>query len=102
VRQDFQNGVQTLTAEQRRVWAQIVSRYATKWSLTLPSVEPAAATVRNLAKAVDDTTLENVAIDPSLRAALEEAAPIYRAAWWPGHRDRNRAWRSQIEPLVAQ
>ena len=102
VRQDFQNGAQKLTTEQRQAWAQIVSRYATKWSLTLPSVEPAAATVRNLARAVDDTTLENVAIDPSLRAALEGAAPIYRAAWWPGHRDRNRAWRTQIEPLVAQ
>src|SRR6185436_11515394 len=52
---------------------------------------------------VDETsTLAAIKIDPELRSALEQAAPIYKVAWWPAHRDRNRAWRAQIEPLLAR
>ena len=41
---------------------------------------------------------------PGLRAdlvaALQEAAPIYRAHWWPQQDRENRAWMAAVTPLV--
>jgi hypothetical protein len=99
---DMQRGLARLDAEQRRQWTEIVSKYAEQWSRTNPQTEPAANIVRALA-AVDETpTLAAVKIEPALRSVLEQAAPIYRAGWWATHRDGNRAWRSQMEPLLAR
>ncbi len=36
------------------------------------------------------------------RRFFERAAPIYRKAWWPKHRDDNRTWQKSIESLVEQ
>jgi hypothetical protein len=33
-------------------------------------------------------------------AALESAAPVYRARWWAGHDRLNRAWIAAVTPLV--
>jgi hypothetical protein len=39
---------------------------------------------------------------PDLVAALERAAPVYRAHWWP-HQDRaNREWVAQVTPMIEQ
>ena len=35
-----------------------------------------------------------------LVAALEEAAPVYRAHWWPQQDRENRAWTAAVSPLV--
>ncbi|HEV2387157.1 MAG TPA: hypothetical protein VGS20_07865 [Candidatus Acidoferrales bacterium] len=37
---------------------------------------------------------------PDLTAVLEEAAPVYRAHWWPAHDRSNQAWIAQAQPLV--
>ena len=41
---------------------------------------------------------------PGLRAdlvaALAEAAPVYRAHWWPQQDSENRAWMAAVTPLV--
>ena len=37
---------------------------------------------------------------PELVAALDAAAPIYRARWWPEHDRQNRAWIAHVDPLV--
>lgn len=77
--------------------------YAAGWSLESPTFdESAAGIVRALANAGSEPTLAAAAIDPRSRDALERAAPLYRRVWWPAHRDANRAWRSQIEPLLAR
>jgi hypothetical protein len=39
---------------------------------------------------------------PGLMAALEEAAPIYRAHWWPAQDRANRAWIAAVGQLVQQ
>jgi hypothetical protein len=39
---------------------------------------------------------------PELIAALERAAPVYRARWWPQHDRTNRAWIASVAPLVRQ
>jgi len=69
----------------------------------MPNAEPAANIVRALAAAGDAPELPAANdLDPALRAALDRAAPIYRATWWATHRDGNRAWQSRIEPLLAR
>ncbi len=39
---------------------------------------------------------------PELIAALERAAPVYRARWWNEHDRTNRAWIAATEPLVRE
>ena len=41
-------------------------------------------------------------LQPELIAALERAAPVYRAQWWNEHDRINRAWISATEPLVRE
>jgi len=40
--------------------------------------------------------------EPELVAALESAAPGYRAHWWRDHDRANRAWIGNVAPLVRQ
>jgi len=37
---------------------------------------------------------------PELVRALERAAPVYRAKWWPQHDRANRAWVAAAAPLI--
>ncbi len=37
-----------------------------------------------------------------LIAALEGAAPVYRARWWPEHDRSNRSWITSVGPMVRQ
>lgn len=39
---------------------------------------------------------------PDLTAVLEEAAPVYRAHWWPEQNLANQAWIAQTQALVRQ
>lgn len=41
-------------------------------------------------------------INPSLAAVLEEAAPVYRAHWWPEQNRANEAWISHTRDLLRQ
>ncbi len=41
-------------------------------------------------------------LQPELIAALERAAPAYRARWWDEHDRINRAWIAATEPLVRE
>ncbi len=46
------------------------------------------------------TSVCNPGLDPALTAALEQAAPIYRAHWWPEQQRANQAWIDQASELV--
>ena len=41
-------------------------------------------------------------LDPGLANALEQAAPIYRAHWWPEQQSANRAWIEQASRMVRE
>ena len=41
-------------------------------------------------------------LQPGLVDALDRAAPVYRAHWWPQHDRANRAWIAEIAPMVRQ
>src|SRR5262249_9515602 len=44
--------------------------------------------------------LKDSGLKPDLIAALERAAPVYRAYWWPDHDRANRAWIEELKPLL--
>ncbi len=41
-------------------------------------------------------------LQPEMIAALEAAAPVYRARWWAEHDRANRAWINAVGPLVRE
>jgi hypothetical protein len=100
---EAERGLKTLTADERSVWTNAVTTYASGISLRdAVREEPTVTVTARLADVDDAPTLSGAAIDPVAKEALERAAPIYRKAWWPQHRDANRAWRASMEALVAK
>jgi hypothetical protein len=59
------------------------------------------ATLENCSELQGKTTqLCTSGLRQDLVQALESAAPVYRAHWWPQQNDANREWISQIAPIV--
>jgi hypothetical protein len=60
-----------------------------------------AARINNRLSGLEDAApAANSGLSPDLIAALDAAAPIYRAQWWPDHDRANRAWIAAAEPLI--
>ena len=98
---DAERGMSLLTDSERKTWTDAVTAYARGASRVDPLFDRAAAALESgLAAAGDAPNLERAAVDPSVRGALERAAPLYRRAWWPAHRAANRAWVAATEKLV--
>ena len=55
-----------------------------------------------LAELEAEPDLAKSGLRPELVAALEQAAPVYRAHWWPAHDQQNREWIAAVAPLVRQ
>jgi len=55
---------------------------------------------RTLAAAADDSDVSGLPLDPALVTALRQAAPVYRAVWWPRHARADAARRADLEKLV--
>jgi len=100
---DQDQGFAKLSANEQSTWREIVSSYANGFSKKdLIFDESAASITSALAGAGDSKSLQAVTVDPALAALLERAAPIYRKAWWTDQRKSNLAWKTMIEPLLAQ
>jgi hypothetical protein len=100
--------VNGLTADQQKAWSAAVNAYAKDWS-SRDLLRNSEMTIINNRLA----ELENCAdlsgkpgtacaagLKPDLVAALDEAAPVYRAHWWPQQDIENRAWIEGVAPLV--
>jgi hypothetical protein len=99
---DEAEGLKLLTDAERQAWRASVSAYANGLSkLDMVFSRPLYDTTNILRRAASDSALAPAStIDPGVLAALERAAPIYRKAWWPRHRESNRTWlRSKQDPL---
>ena len=55
-----------------------------------------------LAELEADPDLSKSGLQPALVSALELAAPVYRAHWWPAHDKQNREWIADVAPLIRQ
>src|SRR2546430_9505951 len=76
-RVDMEQGLPRVGEDQRRVWSEIIRRYSSEWSRSLPNAGPGEAIVRALARVGDAPTLARGQLDPSVGAALQRAAPLY-------------------------
>jgi hypothetical protein len=97
---DESAGVRSLTTSERAAWQGMLGRFAsTVWATGLK--DSMIQQVNNrLAAAADGDTLGDVAVDSGLRRFLLEAAPLYRAIWWPVHDRRNREWIASVRALL--
>src|SRR5262245_54045338 len=94
-------GLASLTEAERTTWANAVTAYARGPSRPEPIFDRDAALLEGRLADVDDASGVDAAnVDGPLRAVLEQAAPVYRKAWWPSHRAANRAWVSATQELV--
>lgn len=55
-----------------------------------------------LAAVGSEPSLAGAELPDGLAAALEGAAPAYRAHLWPGHDRANRDWIAAVQPLLAE
>jgi hypothetical protein len=101
--EDAARGLAALSEDERAAWNAAVHAYATG-----PSQKDAlfdeglVATTVALASARADEAPLPVGLDPAIAAALQRAAPAYRKAWWPAHREGNRAWVGPMQDLLAR
>jgi hypothetical protein len=90
----------SLTPEQKMNWDAAVAYYDRNIASKDLLFDDDLTRVK-LALADADTDLKGVRIDEALRAALLDAAPIYRKYWWSDHDAANRAWIEQVSRQTA-
>ena len=94
-------GLSAQSEAARTAWEAAIGAYAAG-----PSKKDAifdrdlVAMTRALADAPDDSDLSGLALDPAVVSALRQAAPVYRAVWWPRHARGNAARRAELEKMI--
>jgi hypothetical protein len=95
---DAAAGLETLSAAERETWREAVTTYANTMSKLDTVFDQQLYDVTNaLRRLPADRVATTLTIDPAVAAALDRAAPIYRKAWWPRHRDSNRKWLASMQ-----
>lgn len=90
-----------LTPEQRRTWTSVLDYYRNTWSKhDLLFDEEMVRIKGRLVESEAAADLKGSGLPPELVAALESAAPIYRAQWWAEQDHANQAWVEAVTPLV--
>jgi hypothetical protein len=90
-----------LTPEQQRAWTSVLDYYRNTWiEHDLLFDEEMVRIKGRLVESEAAADLKGSGLQPELVAALEGAAPIYRAQWWDGQRRANRSWVEAVTPLL--
>jgi hypothetical protein len=90
-----------LSAAERTAWAGALDHYAGSLAKQDLLFGQGMIEIKDrLAAAEGKPSLEGAGLDPALRTALERAAPVYRARWWPEHDRANREWVRGARPLL--
>lgn len=93
-------------ASDQEVWNHAVElyrrRYVDRGFLTLLENEELVRTNRRLAPAETSSDLASADLPADLRAALEEAAPVYRQHRWPVDERAGHEFRDRLAPLLAR
>ncbi|MDQ8757125.1 hypothetical protein RCO27_12915 [Sphingosinicella sp. LHD-64] len=84
-------------------WSEAVRWYATNLSRRDLLFDDGMVAIGDAITAVGDGARpDSAGVPGDLRDILARAAPVYRARFWPAHRQANEAWRVAAEPLVAE
>ena len=95
--------LEKLSGAEKSAWTSAVADYAKRWSShDLLFDSEMARTKDRLEEMGDAESLQTSGLKPELVAALERAAPVYRARWWAEDDRANREWISGVAPMVEQ
>jgi len=91
----------SLTPEQQRTWTSVLDYYRKTWIGRDLLFDEEMVRVKNrLVESEAAADLKRSELQPELVAALERAAPIYRARWWAEQDRANHSWIGAVTPLV--
>lgn len=93
-------GGRALTNRERLVWEAAVQVYVSNPLASGRADSVVGLLNERLATAAEEGDLRDVDIEPAVRQALLDAAPVYRVVWWPVHNRRNRAWITSLQALL--
>lgn len=91
-----------LAESTRAGWQQALEVYRPLGRRSLLFDEGLASMSALLSPLTDDARLPREAIAPALIAALDAAAPAYRASGWPTHQRDARAFIAAVSPLLTR
>jgi hypothetical protein len=91
-----------LSEAERAAWTSSIDAYADLAKLSLIFDERLVRINNALASQDEAATLPEGLVEPGILAALNRAAPVYRAHLWPEHRRLNEEWITATRPLVEQ
>ena len=93
----------SLSGDEKTAWDSAVSYYQNNLiSLDLLTNDHMRLIKNQLESLESASTMSRSHLDPALVAALDRAAPVYRAHWWPAHNKANQDWIAAAGPLVDQ
>ena len=98
---DEKQGLALLNEQERQAWSAEVDAYS-KGASRLESMfqNPLATMTISLAKTGDVPMFPVSTWNASDRETLERAAPLYRKAWWPGHREMNARYIAELQRTI--
>lgn len=89
-----------MTPEQRIAWDKALTYYR-QFGDRDPLRDRALITANyELSDAGNSSSIEGRQLTPEMKAALQEAAPVYRALWWNDQDQKNRQWIERASLLV--
>lgn len=94
----------TLTPDEQKTWNSAIAYYKANLICKDLLANDAMRNIKNqLEQSADEDSLRRtMRMEPALIAALNRAAPIYRAHWWTRHDRANHAWIDAVNPLLAE
>jgi len=101
---DFRlEGIEKLSPSEAAAWNQAVGFYGREFAERDLQFNSDLVILKNrLEEWETEPTLATSGLRPAVIQALEQAAPIYRARWWPEHDRANRTWIAAAAPLVRE
>jgi hypothetical protein len=102
------NATAGMTPAEQKTWNNAVAVYAREWSSrdllhsgVMPLINNRLAELENCPEIIGKSASQCTSgLQGGMAAALNEAAPIYRARWWPEQDRENRAWIAALAPLL--
>jgi hypothetical protein len=97
-------GVGALSLEQRNALEVAIAYYARAVAPRDILFDSSLVAVNDRLVELEDATRVGGAagLDTGIATALDRAAPVYRALWWPRHDAANRRWIAQVLPVLAE
>jgi len=91
-----------LSGEEQKAWAEALDSYTELARLNLIFDTRLIRINNSLAELGDVATLPAGSVELGIVAALNAAAPIYRAHLWEQHRRANEEWIAKFAPMIQQ